>query len=219
MFRVWTVLLKDIRQEWRSRAAMNAILLFAVVSLSAVSFSVGAFSLNEDTMAALLWIVILFSSLSGFAHVFLKEEEAHTADTLKLLASPNEIFMGKFLFNFLLLLVLVTIIVPLFVALFNVPVKSVELFIALVVLGAFGLSVGGTIVAAIIAKTSSRGALFSVLAFPILLPVVVFGISGTRIAFKIEDAVLFGDEIKVLIAYGVILTTASIMLFEYIWND
>lgn len=214
-----TIFLKDIRQELRSKAAINSILLFAIVTLTAISFSIGSFALNTDILAAMLWIIILFSALSGFSHVFLKEEESGTADTLKLIASPNDIFWGKLLFNLVLLLIVLVIIIPLFIAVFNFDVKNPGMFVITIALGAIGLSAGGTIVAAIIAKASSRGALFSVLAFPILLPVIILGITITRIAFKKIETVLFIPEIQALAAYCVIVITAAALLFEYIWND
>ncbi|MCB0282074.1 MAG: heme exporter protein CcmB [Calditrichae bacterium] len=219
MHNSFTIFLKDIRQELRSKAALNSILLFAIVTLTAISFSIGSFALNTDILAAMLWIIILFSALSGFSHVFLKEEESRTADTLKLIASPNDIFWGKLLFNLVLLLLVLFIIVPLFIAVFNFDVKNPGMFIITIALGAIGLSAGGTIVAAIIAKASSRGALFSVLAFPILLPVIILGITITRIAFKKTEIVLFIPEIQALAAYCVIVVTAAALLFEYIWND
>lgn len=219
MHSVLLVFLKDVKQELRSKAAINSILLFAIVTLTAVSFSIGTFTITEDILAALLWIIILFSSMSGFSHVFLKEEEAHTADTLKLIAQPNDVFLGKFLFNLSLLSVVVFIVVPLFVAVFNFEIYNLALFVLNLVLGTIALSAGGTIVASLIAKASSRGALFSVLAFPILLPVLILGITITRVAFKEGQVELLIPEIQALFAYCVIVITASVLLFEYIWND
>lgn len=210
---------KDIQQELRSKAALNSILLFALVTLTAVSFSVGTFAITKNILAALLWVIILFSSLSGFAHVFLKEEEAQTADTLKLIAGTNEILIGKFLFNLFLLWLVLLIVVPLFVAVFNFNITNLGLFITTILLGSLGLSAGGTIVAAIIAKASSRGALFSVLAFPILLPVLVLGISATRMAFSKEISGAFIPEVQVLAAYAIIVMTVAVLLFEFIWNE
>ena len=216
---IFTIFAKDFKQEVRSKAAINSILLFAVVTLTAVSFSIGNLTLDKNILSALLWIIILFSSMSGFAHVFLKEEESHTADTLKLLTEPTEIYFGKFLFNLILLFMVVLIIIPLYVAVFNFEIANGPLFLVTIIFGSIGLSAGGTIVAAIIAKASSRSALFSVLAFPILLPVLVTGISATKIAFKNSESVIFIPEIQAIFAYCVIIITASIMLFEYIWND
>jgi len=78
---------------------------------------------------------------------------------------------------------------------------------------------GATIIAAIISKASAKGALFTVLSFPILLPVLITGISATRtICFKSNLSAVSG-ELQALFAYAVVLITASIMLFEFVWNE
>jgi len=216
---IWILFKKDLIQEFRSKAAINAIFLFSVVTLTAVSYSIGSSAISNNVLAALLWIVIVFSALSAFSHIFLKEEEAQTADTLKLIAQPTPIFLSKLLFNILLLTLLLIVIVPLFIAAFNFEVKNIPLLLLSLFLGDLGLASGGTIVAALIAKASKRGALFSVLSFPILLPVMIVGISAAQMAFTQADSPIFPSEITALFAYDVVLFTAALMLFDFIWND
>ena len=99
----WLIFQKDIRQEFKTRYSINAIFLFALVTLIAVSFSIGTYNASADIKSALLWIIIFFSAMSGLSHIFVREEEKHTADTLKLVAQPTGVFLGKFLFNLFLL--------------------------------------------------------------------------------------------------------------------
>ena len=73
--------------------------------------------------------------------------------------------------------------------------------------------------AAIIAKAASKGALFSVLSLPLLIVLLIMLVSGTT---KAMDEASFGDaslEIQGLIAYGVVMMTASLMLFRFVWKD
>jgi len=61
--------------------------------------------------------------------------------------------------------------------------------------------------------------LFTVLAFPILLPVLISGISATKKAVTqplLEEA---SGELQAIIAYAVVIITASIMLFDFIWEE
>jgi heme exporter protein B len=44
---------KDVLQEFKTRYAVNAILLFAVVTLVSVSFSIGTFSASAEIKSAL----------------------------------------------------------------------------------------------------------------------------------------------------------------------
>lgn len=219
MHKAWLIFKKDIRQEYRTRYAVNAILLFSVVTLTAVSFSVGTFTAGQDILAALLWIILFFSSMSGLSHIFVKEEETGTADTLKLVAGGTDVFLGKFFFNMILLAVVEIITVPLFLAVMNFQIMGPSLFLIALALGSIGLAAGGTMVAAIISKAGAKGALFTVLSFPILLPVLVGGISATRIAAR-ETGISGGmAEIQLLFAYGVVVITASVLLFDFVWNE
>jgi len=215
----WLIFQKDIRQEFKTRYSLNAIFLFALVTLVAVSFSIGTFNANSDVKSALLWIIIFFSAMSGLSHIFVREEEKHTADTLKLVAQPTSIFLGKFLFNLFLLYTLEFITVPLYFAVMGFEVSGVGVFLSILILGSLGLSAGATMTAAIISKASAKGALFAVLSFPILLPVIVAGINGTKIAVRHFEFAEAASELQMLFAYSVVVITAAILLFDFVWNE
>jgi ABC-type transport system involved in cytochrome c biogenesis permease component len=55
-----------------------------------------------------------------------------------------------------------------------------------------------------------------VLAFPILLPLLITAIGGTRVAL---DGGGGSGEIQFLLSYLVVMVTVSLMLFEFVWND
>ena len=214
--------LRDLRGEFRTRYAVNAILMFAVTTLIAVSFSIGSFRIGDAEQpflyAVLLWIILVFSALSGLSRSFVKEEEASTMDVLKLSARPQSVFLGKLFFNLTLLGALEFIIVPLFILLMNYKIASPALFVAMVISGGFGLGAGTTIVAAMIAQASARGALFSVLSFPLLLPLMITAIKGCeRAADGINTA--GWPEVRIALAYTVIMITISLFLFPMIWEE
>ncbi len=212
------VFLKDIQLEFRSRYAMNAIFLFAVTTLMAISFSIGPVRLHSEILAPLLWIILFFSSMSGLAHIFVREEEQQTADTLRLVTSPNAVFLGKWLFNVALLLGLEILIVPIFIAMMGVEVSNPGVFLIIIVIGSFGLATVATLIAAIISQASARGALFAVLSFPVSLPVLISGIHGTRLAFDGEPLANCLPDLQILFSFSVVIFTISLLLFEFIWR-
>jgi len=81
--------------------------MFALTTLVAVSFSIGSFRIEESERpflyAVLLWIILVFSALSGLSRSFVKEQEAGTMDILKLSARPQAVFLGKLFFNLTML--------------------------------------------------------------------------------------------------------------------
>jgi heme exporter protein B len=109
---------KDLRTEFRTRVALNALGLFALTVLAAVSYTVGPYRISvEDRpflLAVLLWIVIFFAALAGLDRSFVKEEEGHTAALLRLAASPTAVWLGKLGFNLILIYFLMLILVPLY---------------------------------------------------------------------------------------------------------
>ena len=219
MHKVWYIFQKDIRQEFKTRYAINAIFLFAIITLVAVSFSIGTFSASDEIKCALLWIILFFSSMSGLSHIFVREEEKHTSDTLKLVAEPTAVYLGKFLFNLILLLILEVITIPLYLAVMNFSLNSPSIFLSILLIGSIGLAAGATMIAAIISKASAKGALFTVLSFPILLPVLIAGISGTKMAVYENDIKVVSGELQMLLAYAVVIITAAILLFDFVWNE
>ncbi|UCE67382.1 MAG: ABC transporter permease, partial [Candidatus Zixiibacteriota bacterium] len=63
-------------------------------------------------------------------------------------------------------------------------------------------------------------ALFAVLSFPLILPLMMMAISGTKKALIPESVIsLARMEIQVLASYVVVMTVLGFILFDSIWND
>lgn len=217
--KTFAVFVKDFRLEWRNRYAINIILMFAVTTLAIISFALGQSGLQPKVLAALYWIVVFFSAMAGLSQVFVREEETGTALALRLTADPTAVFLGKFLINLVLLLFITVIVTPLFFILTDAVIVKPLAFVSVLLLGLFCLCAATTLVAAIIAKAASKGALFSVLSLPLLIVLLIMLVSGST---KVMDEASFGDtslEIQGLIAYGVVMMTASLMLFKFVWKD
>jgi heme exporter protein B len=219
----WAVFRKDLRAELRTRYALNAVALFAVSTVVALSLGVGFLteSRNPDLPlihAALLWIAVLFAAFTGLARAFVQEEEARTAAALRLAAPPIAVYLGKLLFNLLLLLLLSALVAVLFVVLLHVEIASLGLFAALLLAGSLGLVAATTLIAAIIARASVKGALFAVLSFPLLVPLLVVAIQGTALALSGADWARGAAPLQVLLAYTIALFVASLFLFGSVWE-
>ena len=213
---------RDLRGEFRTRYAINAIILFSVTTLIAVSFSIGAYRMGEAEKpflyAVLLWIILMFSAFSGLSRSFVKEQESGTMDILRLTARPQAVFLGKLLFNLTLLGALELVIVPLFIVFMKYEIKSPCLFISMVVSTGFALGAATTIVAAMIAQASIKGALFPALSFPLILPLMITAIKGFERS-AIVSAVSGWPEVRFAIAYMVVMVTVSMFLFPLIWEE
>jgi heme exporter protein B len=213
---VWAVLRKECRSEWRTRYGLNAALLFAVTSLTGVSFAVGRLGDRSDVLSALLWIVLLFAALASLSHAFVREVEGQTMTFLRLVAGPGSIALGKLLFNLLFLAVLELVTVPLFLVLMGGPPPRWGAFLGILALGSAALAVTATLVGAVIAQTRGRGALFAGASFPLLLMVLAAAVSGTKAQWAGAPV---GDELRLLGAYATAMLAVSLLLADHLWNE
>jgi heme exporter protein B len=212
---VWAILRKECRSEWRTRYGLNAALLFAVTTLSAVSFAVGRLGDRVDVMSALLWIVLLFAALSALSHAYVREVEGGTLTVLRLVASPLAIAAGKLLFNLLFLGVLELVAVPLFFVFMGARPPDLPAFIGMLALGSVALASCATLIGALIAQTRGRGALFAGAALPLLLPVLAATVSGTRHLWESAPATA---ETRLLLAYSAAVIGVSLVLYDHLWE-
>jgi len=213
------VFAKEWRGEFRTRYALNTLGLFAFTTLVVVSVSLGPLgvSLAQGTavLPVLLWIILLFSAAAGLPRAFVHEEETQTATALRLAATPSALFCGKLLSGLTLTFALELLVTPVYVAMTSLTVKSPGLLAGVLAAGGFGLAAGSTLVAAIIAQARAKGTLFSVLAFPVLLPLLLIAVELTRgaVAGDAADVALLQ-----LLLYDASVTVAGFMLFPVVWN-
>jgi heme exporter protein B len=219
----WAVFVKDLRSELRTRYALNTLVLFAASAAVAVSLGVGFIGLRrtEEALliqATLLWIALLFAALNGLSRGFVHEEETRTITALRLAAPPIAVYLGKLLFNLVLLAILDIVTTILFIILVRVEVGSPLAFVLVLSAGGVGLATATTILAAIIARASFKSALFAVLAFPLLVPVLIVAIQSTARALDTGGVVAVLPAVQFLLAYALATFVASLMLFRFVWE-
>ena len=216
----YQIFLKDSSSELRTRYALNALFMFVVTALSIILFSLGSESVSSDVLAGMLWVIIFFSSMSGLSRTFVAEEERGTVQTLQLISRPSAVYVGKLTFNFALTLSLNVVIALLYLLLVNgFAVQTPSIFWATLVLGSCAIASSSTIIAAIIAKAHTRGTLYPVLSFPIMLPMLITVIKATQLSM---EGAFFSEalgEFQILISYTVVLVAVSAVLFDFVWRD
>lgn len=213
------VFAKDWRCELRTRYALNTLGLFAFTTLVVVSVVLGpvgaAPELAATVLPVVLWLIVLFAVTAGLPRVFVAEEETHTATALRLAATPSALFCGKLAYGFTVVVALEVLITPLFLAMVQMPAERPGLLAAALLAGGYGLAVGSTLVAAMVAQARTRSALFAVLLLPVLVPALLFAVQLTRAAVAGEPP---GAELRMLLLYDGTLTVAGFMLFPPVWT-
>jgi heme exporter protein B len=211
---------KDWHSELRTRYAISALLMFVITTIAIILFSVGSEGAPADVLSGMLWVVIFFAAMSGLSRTFVMEEERGTAMTLQLLAPASAVYCGKLLFNLVLVAGVNLLTVALYALFINgFVIKTASIFAVTIILGSIGFAAAATIIAAIIARASTKGTLYPVLSFPILLPLLLTVINATRLA---ADGAFFEEaygEFQILISYIVVVIATSFIVFDFVWKD
>lgn len=212
---------KEIKSEFRTRYTISAVLLFVLTTISILVFSTAGLEIDPAMSAGLIWVIVFFTAMTGLAKVFVSEEERGTSLLLQLSAGSTAVFLGKLIFNIILSLALNLFAVSLYFLFSSkgISVLHWDILATVLILGSIGIASASTIISAIIAKANTKNALFPVLSFPILLPVLLLCIETTRYSFDgkgLEDPI---GNFLMIISYCGILITVSYLLFDIIWKE
>ncbi len=232
----WAIFVKELRSEWRTRVAVSSVGLFAVGSLLLVNLALRvepAPGLSEPARAslsaALLWTLLFFTAATGLGRAYVLEEERGTGLALRLWARATTVWAGKFGANAVLLGAVTLVTTPALLSLLSVgrTVNPALLFCVLF-LGVTGTAATFTFTSALVAQASAKGGLLAALAFPALVPLLLAGVQGTKIALGVTGAegqfvrapfALASGDLQLLFSYAVISITASLLLIDFVWND
>ena len=209
---------KEILLEWRSKYALNGVMLY-VVSTVFVCYLTFISVPNPLTWNALFWIIMLFASINAVAKSFLQESRGRHL-YIYTLVSPSALIIAKTIYNCLLMLVL-TLIALFFYSLvfpFNSGI-DLPMYILATILGSLSFATIFTMVSAIASKAGNGGMLMAVLSFPIVIPVLIVLIKLSKNAIDGLDRSVSLDDIGLLVIINVLIMTVSLLLFPYLWRD
>ena len=215
----WAVFRKDLRLELRSRYALSTLLLFVLAVTLVVLFGIGDAPLSGEVETTLLWVVVLFAAALGLGRAFVYEEEQGTVLLLRLHTRPSMVYAGKLLFNVLLIGVLTLVTAAAFWLMLGLEVGAPGLLWVVLALGALGLAGATTLLAALIARTGGGGALLTVLLFPLLAPLLVSVVSASQKALLGVPFAAAREEVLTLVGFAGVTVTASVLLFDYVWEE
>jgi len=208
---------KDFRLEWRSKDAFNSMIFFALLVVVIFSFAFDPTAEESRAIAGgLIWTAFLFASVVALNQTWARELRNQVLDALRVAPAPaNALFLGKVIGNFLFVLIVEALMSPVFIVFYNLrALGNAWLLLAVAALGTWALVVNGTFFAALSIRTRSREIMLPLILFPISIPAVLAMVEATTLILTGEASPNFW--IRLLLAYDVVFTTASLLLFEII---
>jgi heme exporter protein B len=215
---IMTIIRKDLRTELRSRELVNAMLLFSLLSILVFSFALDLTgdSIREEVISGVLWVTMVYASILGLNRSMATEKEQGCLDAMMISPiSRVAIFIGKFIGNFLFTLIIGLLLLPLMTVLYNVLLAQVEMAL-LLVLGTFGLTSIGTLLAAMSVQTRARETMLPIAMMPMALPILMTVIDASN---DILNETSSGNWISVLILIDLVYFLMGSLLFEFVIED
>lgn len=208
---------KEIILEWRSKYALNGILLY-VVSTIFVCFLSFKQIVDPITWNALFWIIMLFASVNAIAKSFIQENKGRQLYYYSI-ASAKAVILSKIIYNISLMLLLSIIAMVFYMLVFHNPIGDLLFYLLAVLIGSISFATVFTMISGIASKASNSGALMAILSFPVIIPLLMVLIKFSKNAMDGLDRSVSLNEIGVLAAINLIVVTVSLLLFPFLWKE
>jgi heme exporter protein B len=217
----WLMAVKDLRIEFTSRVVLVQVLPFGLLVLILFGLAISPDllvvgdarrSVLEEIAPGLFWVTVLLSALMALGRAFALEAHDGNLDALRMAGiEPAGVFLGKAM-AVTIQLVAVEIVLGFgaFVV-FGAPVDDPALLAATVVLATLGVTLAGTLYAAMASGLRVRETLVPLLVLPVLAPVLLGATLATRDAL-FDDVSASGWPWAMLLAVFAMLYLGAGML-------
>jgi len=215
LLKAFEIAKKDLKIEFRSKGTLNFMVLFSLVVSFMFSIAVPS-NVIGDVAISLLLLVFIFVGILGYTRAFLREAELETIDGLRISPiSPTAVLLGKIIYNVILMLLIEIIILPIFVALFNLNVDFLLLFLS-VTAGNLAFVIVISSLSMLVLKSKARELLMPIIIFPVIFPVI----SSTITALNSSVVGEINYNAFLLIgSYTVMMLTVAMLTFDYLFVE
>jgi heme exporter protein B len=212
---------KDLLLELRSRERLVVTGTFAVLVAVVFSFSLDPTVRARSITGAMIWVTVLFAGILGLGRSFALEREDEALSGILLApVDRGAVFLGKFLANLAILLAVEALVFPVYALFFGVAFTgSLTGMAALVLLASVGFMLLGTLFAAVAAHTRLGETVLPILLLPLLIPVVIFAVSGTQRLLVGRPLAEVAGNLKMLLAFDLIYLMVCTLAFGFVVEE
>jgi len=217
---IWTICEKDIRLEIRTRQMVVSVIVIIIALLIVTNIAIpNTTATVYGTTATVVWLCILIASFLVVMRSFIIEYDQIGFQGLTMSPVPRDaIYLGKVVSNVIFLLAIESVLFPLSSILFDIPLLTLSI-VAITVPATLGIAGAGTLFAAISVNTKAREILLPVLFFPAVIPIVLAAVNATQSALQGTHGSAIWQDIGVLAALSIAITTTSAILFTFAMDE
>ncbi len=216
------IIWKDVVVEFRTRERVAAMGGFTVLVGVLFSYAIDPTVVEpQGIAAALIWMTIIFGGMLGLGRTFSLEEEEGAFQGILLSPIPRDaIYLAKVIANLLILTVVTALVFAIFALFFGLTFGGHPLALAGVVfLGILGFVAIGTLFSAISSGTTMGDTLLPILVFPLLIPVIIYGVTATASLFAGLPVSEVDGNIRMLGAFAAVSVFSGAGLFRYVVEE
>ncbi len=219
---VGIIIWKDVVVEFRTRERVAAMGGFTVLVGILFSYAIDPTAVEPQAIAAgLIWMTIIFGGMLGIGRTFSLEGEEGAFQGILLSPIPRDaIYLGKVVSNFIILSVVTALVFAIFALFFGLGFGRHPLALAgVVLLGILGFVATATLFSAISSGTTMGDTLLPILVFPLLIPVVIYGVTATGSLFAGLPASEVEGNTRMLGAFAAVALFAGAGLFRFVVEE
>ena len=216
------VIRKDLIQELRTKQRIATMGGFAVLVGVLFNYSIDqAIVAPQDMASGLIWMTLVFAGVMGVGRTFELEAEDGAFQGVLLSPIPRDaLYLGKVASNFVLVYAVVLLVLAVFGLFFQLDYGNHPgVLMAVLALGTLGFVALATLFGAVSSGTALGETLLPILVFPLLVPMVVYGVSGTSRLLAGRPVTEVEGNLRMLAAFALIAMMAGAGLFRFVVED
>lgn len=199
----------------RQKYALAGVVLFAIGVVFIICKSFG--EISPRLWGTMLWVVTIFAGVNAIVKSFV-QEEASTYMYYYATVHPLENLIAKLIYNTIFLLGLIAVIVVSLILFAGNPIKDWTLLLQAILLGGTGMSIVFTFVSSISGAAGQSSTVMSILALPLVLPILLLLIKTTSVALRLIQDSAIGKDLVMLAGIDVVVLGAVIVLYPIVWR-
>lgn len=211
---------KEILSEIRNKTVLSSIVLYSLVVVFVV-FQMFKTISDPLTWNALLWVIVLFTSINSVTKSFISESK-QIQFYMYQLASPGAIILSKIIYNLIFVLFingLTFLIFGLFLGFAPIENVDIGLYMVLFIFGCSGFSIVFTTISAIASRTNNNFGLMAVMSLPLILPFIYQLVEVSAFVMQGKSWDEAWRFLLVILSLNVATIILSYLLFPYLWRE
>jgi heme exporter protein B len=173
---------RDLRMSLRQGSDAAMAILFFVLAATLFPFGVGPEpALLARIASGIVWVTALLAAMLSLDRMFLSDYEDGSLEQLVLAPQPLALLvLGKVAAHWLSTGLPLILVAPVLALMLDMPSEGVPVLLFAMLLGTPALSLVGAIGAALSLGARRGGTLAALLVLPLVLPVLIFGVSAVE---------------------------------------